>query len=214
MENNFCTFYLVRHGQTDMNVSGLLQGQTNSNLTVTGKGQAKQLAQVLKDIHFDAIFSSDLNRAKDTADIIAVEHDLVTKTTELLRERTWGRLEGLPREALKEFDEVYASLSDEEKFVYKSYDDIEDDAEVTNRFITFVREVALAYPNKNVLLVSHGSAISAFLIRIGFWTYESVLPSIPHTSPIKFKSNGVEFFVEEAKGFGEIIPRELRASDR
>lgn len=211
---NLCTFYLVRHGQTDMNVAGLLQGQSNSILTEKGKEQARQLAKELGDIHFDAVFSSDLVRAKDTADIIAIEHKLATQTTQLLRERAWGRLEGLSRNVLHQFDEVYASLPDEEKSIYKSFEDIENDEEVSIRFITFIREVAVNYREKNVLLVSHGSAISSFLVKIGFWTYDKVLPTIPHTAYIKFISDGIDFFVEETKGYEGITPRELRASDR
>lgn len=212
--DTFCTFYLVRHGQTDMNVSGLLQSQSNSILTEKGKEQALQLATELKTVKFDAIFSSDLTRAKDTADIIAAQHNLATQTTELLRERAWGKLEEEHRDVLKQFDEVYQALNDEEKFSYKSYPDIENDDEVTGRFITFIREVAVNYSGKNILLVSHGSAIGSFLIKIGFWSYKNVLPSIPHTSYIKFVSDGVNFFVEETKGFDGIIPRELKASDR
>ncbi len=211
---NFATFYLVRHGQTDMNVAGRLQGQTNSLLTEKGKEQAKQLALEFKNIPFDAVFSSDLTRAKDTADIIAAEHNLFTRTTKLLRERSWGKLEGMTRDILNQFDEVYAALSDEEKFRYKSYEDIENDEELTNRFITFIREIAINYSGKHILLVSHGSAIVSFLVRIGFWNYSQVLPSIPNASYIKFQSDGIEFFVEETRGFEEATPRGLRASDR
>lgn len=214
IKNNYATFYLVRHGQTDMNVASLLQGHSNSVLTEKGKQQALQLANELKTVKFDHIFSSDLIRAKDTADIIAVKHKLATQTTKLLRERAWGKLEGKPRDVLKQFDEIYQTLTDKEKFTYKSYEDIETDKEVTDRFITFIREVAVSYPRKNVLLVSHGSAIGSFLIKIGYWSYKKVLPTIPQTSYIKFISDGVDFFIEDAKGFDEIIPRELKASDR
>lgn len=211
---NYCTFYLTRHGQTDMNVAGQLQGHSNSILTEKGKEQARAVAAELKDTHFDAVFSSDLSRAKDTADIIAAEHKLATQTTELLRERKWGQLEGQPREVLKQFDEVYQSLTADEKKRYRSYEDIESDEELAARYITFVREVAVAYPGKNVLLVSHGSAIGTFLIHIGYWSYDKVLPSIPHLAYMKFKSDGVDFIVEEAKGFDGVTTRELRASDR
>ena len=212
--SSFCTFYLVRHGQTDMNVAGLLQGQSNSILTEKGREQAKTLAKELKSVKFDLIFSSDLLRARDTADIIATEHKLATQTSKLLRERSWGRLEGKPRNVLEQFDEIYKNLSEEEKFVYKSYEDIENDEELTSRFITFIREVATSYPGKTILLVSHGSAIGSFLIKIGFWTYKNVLPSIPHTSYIKFMSDGIAFTVEETKGFEEIVQREITASGK
>ena len=165
---NYCTFYLTRHGETDMNVAGQLQGQTDSKLTEKGRGQALALATELKDVHFDAIFASDLSRAKDTADIIATEHNLATQTSQLLRERAWGRLEGSTREVLEQFDEVYAALNSDEKKKYKSYEEIETDEELASRYITFIREVAVANPGKNILLVSHGSAIGTFLVH-GYW---------------------------------------------
>jgi broad specificity phosphatase PhoE len=120
-----CTFYLARHGQTDMNVSGLIQGQSNSVLTDEGKEQAFALANQLNPVKFDAIFSSDLVRAKHTADIVATEHHLATQTTQLLRERAWGRLEGQPRSELKRFDDVYKSLSPQDKFQYRTAENVE-----------------------------------------------------------------------------------------
>lgn len=212
--NDFCNFYLVRHGETDKNVAGLLQGHSNSTLTEKGKDQAHLVAKALNNVHFDAVFSSDLSRAKDTADIIAQEHNIVAETTKLLRERTWGHLEGQSKKKLEQFEEVYQKLSEDEKRKFRGYEDIETDEELTSRYITFIREVALAYPEKNILLVSHGGAIKTFLIHIGFWSYKKVLPTFPHTAYIKFRSNGIDFFVDEIKGFEGIIPRELKMSDR
>lgn len=86
--------YIVRHGETEWNVRKLLQGQKDSNLTEKGKEEAERLAKKFKDTPFDAIFSSDLLRAKRTAEILAVEHNLAIQTNKLLRERHFGRLEG------------------------------------------------------------------------------------------------------------------------
>ncbi len=62
--------YLVRHGQTDFNLKNLLQGSTDNPLNETGRQQAGQLAQMLKDVPFDVIYSSPLKRALETAQII------------------------------------------------------------------------------------------------------------------------------------------------
>ena len=82
-----CTIYLVRHGETDNNVNDIIQGQMKGiSLNTTGKDQAKLAALKLKKIKFDAIYSSDLLRAKQTAQIINLEHNLAIKTHKALRE--------------------------------------------------------------------------------------------------------------------------------
>ena len=71
-----------------------------------------------------------------------------------------------------------------------------------NRFIPFLREVALAYPKKNVLIVTHGSIIRTFLIRMGFFKDEldSFNSIIKNTSYVKVLSAGVDFFIKEVSG--------------
>lgn len=90
MSKNYCTFYIVRHGETEWNVKGLVQGHTDIPLTKKGKRQARQLAKKLSRINFNAVFSSDLLRAKQTAQLIALEKKIAVKTTQALREETDG----------------------------------------------------------------------------------------------------------------------------
>lgn len=204
--NTLTTFYIIRHGETEYNVRGIMQGNTiDSPLTPRGREQAQDLAQLLSQIHFDYIFSSDLLRAKRTADIIAFERKLAVKTTQVLREQSYGRYEGKPsslfQEELKELLKTYESLKDEDRMHFRIQEDMETDAQVASRFITFLREIAVAYPGKTIAVVSHSDAIRYFLIHIGFATYE-VLPdgSIDNCSYVKVQSDGVDFFVIEARG--------------
>lgn len=76
MSNNYCTLYIARHGQTEWNAKGILMGQKDSPLTDLGVQQACDLAKELANVHFDAIFSSDLLRAQRTAQIVKLERDL------------------------------------------------------------------------------------------------------------------------------------------
>ena len=85
-KNLTSTIYLVRHGETEWNTEGRLQGQKDSFLTAKGEKQAAQTAEKLKGVKFDAIFSSDLLRAKRTAEIIKLERQLEINTTKALRE--------------------------------------------------------------------------------------------------------------------------------
>ena len=61
--------YLARHGQTDWNFEGRLQGTTDTELNATGRQQASELAERLKGIHLDAVYSSALRRSRDTAEV-------------------------------------------------------------------------------------------------------------------------------------------------
>jgi probable phosphoglycerate mutase len=84
--------YLARHGETDWNAEHRLQGSTDTALNSTGLKQAAQLAESLKGIHFDAVYSSTLRRSRDTADIVRGATPL--KTVAALNERSVGKFEG------------------------------------------------------------------------------------------------------------------------
>src|SRR5436190_24149800 len=143
--NNNCTFYVVRHGRTEWNDKKIIQGQAESVLNQLGEEQATELARDLKDIHFDLAFSSDLIRAKRTAEIILLEKNLALETSKLLRERYFGKYQEGPYEGLAAYDALYNALSDKEKFELQ-HEDIEGDETLTTRFITFIRETAATHP--------------------------------------------------------------------
>src|SRR3989344_7262899 len=119
----YCTFYIIRHGQTEWNLKKIIQGHKDSPLTKIGIRIAKQHANKLKNIHFDAVFSSDSLRAKQTADIVALKRNIAIKTTQLLRERSFGKYEGrnldIFTNELKHLVEKFEKMSDEEKKKHK-----------------------------------------------------------------------------------------------
>lgn len=198
----YTTFYIVRHGQTDWNIQKKLQGQANTSLNEVGQEQAKEIAQTLKQIHFDEIFSSDLDRAVQTTEIIAQERKLAVKTTKALREKNYGSYEGRDREEvkkeLKHSFEAWGKLNDEEKMKFKIYQDGESDHEAVERFIRHLREIAVAYPGKTVLIASHGGIMRYFLIKLGWATYKELdSHAIKNTAYIKVESDGLDFFIKE-----------------
>lgn len=200
-KQNYTTFYLMRHGETEWNQQGLIQGQEDSPLTKLGLIQAKEAAQKFKSFKFDLAFSSDLLRAKRTAEIIALEHKLEVEASEMLRERRFGHLEGKPGQMLRDLNKLYEMLSQEERFKQKPAPDIESDQEVFTRVITFIREIAIANPGKTVLVVTHGGILRAILLHLGLMTYaSSVGRRIENTAFVKLKSDGIDFFVEETEG--------------
>lgn len=204
-KKNYCMFYVVRHGETEWNVKGLIQGQGDSPLTDKGVLQVKEAAKELKNIHFDVFFSSDLLRAKRTAEIIALEHKLAVSTTKLLRERNYGHLDGKSTKELTKIYKIYDRLSDLERFKYKIAKDIESDEEVIGRFITFIREVAISHNNKTVFIATHAGVMRALLVHLGWLTYKGFLTKrIHNASYIKLLSDGVEFFIEETRGIENV----------
>lgn len=199
--NNLTTFYIVRHGETEYNVKKIVQGHSDSPLTEGGIEQAKKLAQKLKGIKFDYAFSSDLLRAKRTAEIIALEHKLAVETNKLLRERTYGPLEGKPNFLFKDWDGALNKLTHEERNTYRFADGAETNDEVVTRILTFLREIAVRHPGKKIIVVSHGGIIRQFLIRIGFATYERMIHgAVKNGAFVKLDTDGIEFFVKEVSG--------------
>ena len=202
---NYCTLYLVRHGETEWNKNGIIQGQLDSPLTNEGLSQVKQTALELKDIYFDAIFSSDLHRAQKTAEIMNLERKLAIQTSKALRERNYGHYEGTSREEYRKkfqhlIDKV-KELSEKEQREFKFDSDIESEEDVIARFITQLREIAIAYPNKNILVVSHGGCLRTFLTHLGFAKYgELPMGSFSNAGYIKVLCDGIDFFIQEVKG--------------
>lgn len=198
-DRNLATVFIVRHGETEWNMKRLIQGQKDSALTELGINQAKELAKELQKIKFDLVFSSDLLRAKKTAEIIVTEHNLAVETTELLRERAFGKLEGKPVEALRFFENLFAKLKHEEMFSYKSAPDIESDEELVTRLITFLREAVIAHAGKKILIVTHGGIMRAFLIKLGITDYKNPV-WVGNAGYIKLETDGVDFEVKKVKG--------------
>ncbi len=208
-KKNYCTLYLVRHGETEWNLKHITQGQSNSSLTETGIQQAKTIANEFKDIHFDAIFSSDLTRTQRTAEIIKLDREIIIQTSKLLRERSYGRFEGKHadefRNTLKEKLAKRESLPDEESWTFELAEDVETDEAIVSRFITQLREVSVAYLGKNVLIVSHGGPIRMFLIKAGY-AKKKDLPggSFKNAGYVKVLSDGVDFFIKEVQGIKKV----------
>lgn len=196
------TFYIARHGETEKNVQHIIQGHQDSPLTEAGINQAYNLAKKLRKIKFDAVFSSDILRAKRTAQIVAKEKKLEVEATEMLRERNWGKLEGQPSTDYNSaYKDLVESLSHEERYIRELVPGFESDEKMMQRLIPFLRETALANPGKKILVISHGTIIRTFLIHLGYGNYQNLRGgAIDNAGYIVVESDGVEFFVKETHG--------------
>lgn len=202
-KNNFCTLYIVRHGQSEANAQG--RYGMDSDLTEKGREQAKETAEKFKDVHFDAVFSSPLKRAKDTAAIIAKEHNLAVNTREALRERKEGAIDGRlyeeMREELKDLYEMRYTVPYEKWKTVQLAEGYETDEEMMGRFITELREIAVAYPGKTILIGSHVGLMKTLLIHLGQGTHNMYKgQAFKNTGYIVLKSDGVYFEVDKVVG--------------
>jgi broad specificity phosphatase PhoE len=141
------TLLLARHGETDWNRELRIQGSSDIALNELGQRQAQQLAQELTDVDLDAIYASDLSRARETAAAVAASHGLAVHLDPRLRERSFGSWEGLTREDIAAFPPG-------------SRHDGESDDEVRERMLEAVQAIADRHPGEQVLVVSHGGALN------------------------------------------------------
>lgn len=155
------TLYAVRHGETEWNAIEKQQGHLDSPLTDNGIKQAQCLADGLAKKNIDILFSSDLGRALQTAEIIARRLSLDIHTDSRLRERHLGILQGLTR---KEFEKRYPQ--DTQQFNSNNPDYIlpggESSLQVFDRCIECAEEAARNNAGKNILIVGHGGVLKSF----------------------------------------------------
>lgn len=203
------TIYIVRHGESQSNVDEILAGHYDSPLTPTGENQARETARILHDVKFDAVFSSDLVRAKRTAEIIVLEKKLAVTATKVLRERSYGIYENKPytkiNSAIAKLLVKYKHLNEDERNLIPLSGGVETIQNVISRFITFLRVVSIGYSGKTILIVCHGGLMRSLLIHLGFATFKTLPPgSISNAGYIKLESDGIDFFVKETKGISVV----------
>lgn len=213
MISKYATIYLLRHGESLGNVHYAKGGDTlpssefGTDLSELGIKQASNVAKKLARVHFDVIYSSDFIRAKRTAEIIALEKNLEVITTKILRERNLGSMEGkITNSVREEIKNLQQGLSDEEKMKIRLVPDMENEEEMLSRFITFLREIAIAHRGKTILVVNHGNLMRALLVHLGIAKYDELsFSSIKNTGYIKLESDGIDFFVKETWGINKDI---------
>ena len=149
--------YVIRHGRTPWNEKGLMQGRVNIKLSETGKKEAKDIREKLKDISFDICISSPLKRTLETASIVT-DNKYKIITDELLIERNLGEFEG----------KKYAEYEKLKFWDYKLNNDsygvepVKDILKRTSSFLNNLKEKDY----KTVLIVSHAATIRAINYNI------------------------------------------------
>jgi probable phosphoglycerate mutase len=171
-------FWLVRHGQTDWNLEGRYQGQADTPLNQTGLQEAQAVARQLATVSFEAIYSSDLLRARQTAAAIGQTAGITVQLDQRLREVSLGQWEG------QLFDHIKVRYPAE--IEQRQRDPVhfrppggETLAELWLRVSTAVKEIARKHAGEEVILVSHGLALGALVASIELHDLAQAYQQIP-----------------------------------
>jgi len=199
--------YIVRHGESESNVFAREHpdkpashfGELGSSLTQKGREQAQILADRLKNISISAVLSSDLHRAKETAEIIAAEHKLPVITSATIRERFFG--EHMSAVKKREIEKALDALSEDQKFAFKYFENGESGYDVVKRFKKFLVSAIEEYKNKTIVIVSHGYVLRSFLIHEKYAAYDELLGgSIKNAGYFVAETDGKKYTIIEKHG--------------
>ena len=145
--------WLVRHGQTDWNLEGRIQGHTQTELNAAGLEQAQRLARYFAGRSFAAVYASDLRRAVQTAEPIAGVLRLEVHTTPLLRERDLGPYEGLLEpDAVARRRESGAASGTGDLADWTGVPGVETDDQIWQRCDQVYQQISASHPDADVLV--------------------------------------------------------------
>jgi broad specificity phosphatase PhoE len=156
---------LIRHGQTDWNLEGRYHGQSDVPLNENGRTQARALAQQLQGQAFVAIYTSDLQRARETAEIIAAVLHLPVTLEPRLREINQGEWEGQLADVIKlRYAELWQQrILDPTNIRPPGGETVE---EVAWRVYAALNDIARLHPTGSVLIASHGLALATVICEL------------------------------------------------
>jgi broad specificity phosphatase PhoE len=133
---------LVRHGETDWNAEGKLQGHTDRPLNDYGRRQAQALADRLAGQRIDAVYASDLARARETAEILGAKLGLTVVVDPDLREKNWGNWEGLTSD-----ERLHIEFEGETSEAHR------------DRTLGAVQRIVERHPDERIVVVTHGGSL-------------------------------------------------------
>lgn len=142
------SIYLLRHGQTDWNKAGWVQGRYDTKLNDTGRQQAREAHEALKDIRIDVCYCSPLGRAKETAEITLEGRGVPVVFDDRLVEMAYGVYEGTHW-----MGEAYQK---NRRMLAMRFPGGESYLDVAHRAFSFLDEIQKEAKEKNILIVCHG----------------------------------------------------------
>lgn len=201
------TLFLVRHAETDWNAQHRYQGHSDLPLNKTGVEQANQLANRIKTQKFDHVFSSDLLRSVQTAEILVDSRGIQIQTDRRLRELNFGILEGHTfEEGLARWPEMITAWVQDNNQPPENGERIDT---FTQRVFDFYNELRTHYNQKTILIVSHGGPLRTII--------QSLLPisersaatwfNLDHASLTAFQLDDENVIVDRLNDTGHLNTR-------
>ena len=170
------TLLIVRHGETEWNAEGRIQGHTDIGLSENGAQQARSLGQRLADRQIDVAYSSALKRTSETARLALGHRNVVLNETPRLREYHKGIFEGMTlTEIQTQFPDEYPKYL--EKDLSYAPEGGETTRDVSTRMASIFQEIKAKHLDETVLVVSHGGALRAAMVSLlgmpleGNWSF-------------------------------------------
>ncbi len=192
------TFYIIRHGETNLNSQGIIQGRgMNTDLNEKGKAQAVAFFNAYQHIPFDIVYTSTLKRTHQTVSRF-IEKNIPWKQHAGLDELAWGIYEGKPSDITKP---AFLALTTAwlEGAVHEKFDAGESPIEVQNRQLEALEELKkLPEEVSNVLICMHGRALRIFLCVLSGLSLAQ-MDTFPHTNTTLYKVHfdGEGFEIQE-----------------
>ncbi|MEV6306717.1 histidine phosphatase family protein [Actinoplanes sp. NPDC051861] len=197
-----------RHGNTDWNAGHRVQGQTDVALNDVGRRQAAEAAALLAAMRPDAIVSSDLRRAADTAAALATLTGLPVSTDERLRERYFGAWQGLTTaEVAEQRPEEYARWKAGEDAVGGGVETLDD---LGKRVCEAIQDAARLAPGGTVVVATHGAAARQGIGHLLGWRQEQMrtLRALQNCHWVSLADDPVRGWQLESYNIGVLVFRE------
>ncbi len=187
--------FLVRHGQTTWNADGRAQGHSDVELDAVGHAQAQRLAGFFKNKDIRRIFSSDLNRCLQTARPLAESLGIEVEPRPVLRERTFGVLEGQHYTALRAWFQGEARAQGLTEFELRP-DDGESVKDVWRRLEAFEKELKRVHENSVVIM--HGGSCGILMARL-------MRANVESSRSLRFENAAVNELIRRPDGFWQLL---------
>mgnify|MGYP001599028211 CR=1 FL=1 len=184
--------YLVRHGQTEWNRLHRIQGQSDPSLNETGRAQARALARTFAGRPLDAVYSSPLQRARDTAESIAQAHNLPVHTFDELKELNVGALDGVTLVEMRERHGDFLARWRRDASV-RLPGGGETLAELRARAWAVIERISQAHAGRRVAVVTHSfltQVVVSAVLGLPLDHFRRVRVSEGCISAVDFSSNG------------------------
>jgi len=207
------TILLARHGETDWNAERRWQGHTDRPLNQRGREQARALAERLDGTRLAGVYSSDLERARETARAVAERHRLPHHLVRELREVDVGSWSGMTKSEAAERDpDGYRRWTNG----HPGWSDGETYEQMSARVIDAVRKIAARHPDVPALVVAHGGpirALHAAALGLDVHAYRRLRPVEPNArlSAVCLDDEGEFTELCPAGSIDEAVARDQRA---